>query len=101
MPEKGTTITLSLVTWQKQMIKDHMRRLAPAKVSVVQIPKIDKKQWVMYRQPEPAALAKGSWNLYLTDSQINKVGVRLGAGVKISALRISPEMVKSGAIVFA
>jgi hypothetical protein len=94
-------ITLSLVGWQKRMIRDYLKAtVSIEKISKVRIKVIDKKQWVMYRQPEPAALAKGAWNLYLTDPQVNKVAAALGAEMRISALRISPEMVKSGAIVF-
>jgi hypothetical protein len=98
---EGKAITLSLVEWQKRMIRDYMKSAASIEeIGKVTISVIDKRQWVMYRQPVPADAVKGAWNLYLTDAQINKVAAMLGADIKISALRISPEMVKSGAIVF-
>ncbi len=98
MPEPRP-ITLTLVDWQKRMLQDYMKRI-PLEVSKIQISVIDRRQWVMYRQPSPGDIAKGAWNLYLTEAQINKVAAALGGEVKISALRISPEMVKSGAIAF-
>lgn len=98
---EGKAITLSLASWQQRMIRDYMKSaLSIEEIGKVTIRVIDKKQWVMYRQPEPAAIAKGAWNLYLTDQQVTKVAAALGAEMRISALRISPEMVKSGAIVF-
>jgi hypothetical protein len=97
-------ITLTLVGWQKRMVKDHMRGVKIAvpieEVRKVTIPVIDKRHWVTYRVPMPDDVLKGAWNLYLTDAQISRVATALGAGVQISALRVSPEMVKSGAIVF-
>ena len=90
-------ITLTLTEWQKRMIADHVRRTAvPGKI-VVSL--IDRRQWVMYRQPSPVAAAKGAWNLYLSDAQINKVSAALG-GARISALTISPASLKSGAVAF-
>ena len=100
MPERKA-ITLSLAGWQKRMIMDYMKSALPIeKIGKVTIPVIDKRQWVMYRQPIRADVIKGAWNLYLTDAQIKQVTAMLGADIRISALRISPEMVKSGAIVF-
>jgi hypothetical protein len=98
---EGKAITLSLASWQQRMIRDYMKSaLSIEEIGKVTIKVIDKRQWVMYRQPISADVVKGAWNLYLTDAQITKVSAILGADIKISALRISPEMVKSGAIVF-
>ena len=91
-------ISLALTEWQIRMIKDYVKIRTP--FSKVFISVIDKRQWVMYRQPIRADLNKGVWNLYLTDAQIKRVASRLGANVQISALKISPEMVKSGVVAF-
>lgn len=94
-------ITLSLVSWQKRMLQDYLKgQRALTAVSKIKIAVLDRRQWVMYRQPTTADLAKGAFNLYLTDAQITKVGAALGAGINISAVRLSPDMVKSGAIAF-
>ncbi len=92
-------VKLTLAPWQQRMVADHLK-LPVEEVTKVTIPIIDKRQWVMYRQPVRADLLKGAWNLYLTDTQIKKVAAALGADVKISALRISREMVRSGGIRF-
>ncbi len=94
-------ITLTLQPWQVRMIGDHLRKpFELTMVRRVKISFIDKKQWVMYRQPVRADLLRGAWNLYLTDAQIKRVARAMGTEMQISALRISPSMVKSGAIVF-
>jgi hypothetical protein len=99
MPERK--ITLVLTGWQKRMLKDFMKKpLLPAEVSKISLSVIDRRQWVMYRVVDPIGFKNGAWNLYLTDAQIKKMGPLLGENVNISALRISPEMVKSGAIMF-
>jgi hypothetical protein len=83
------------------MLKDSLKgQRALTAVSKVKIAVLDRRQWVMYRQPTTAELSRGAFNLYLTDAQITKVGRALGAGIDISAVRISPDMVKSGAIAF-
>lgn len=94
-------ITLTLTSWQQRMIKDHIQstRRAPV-LSKVKINFMDKKQWVMYRQPPVDALRAGAFNLYLTDTQIAKVSKALGVDAKVSALTISPDMIKSGALAF-
>lgn len=97
------TITLYLAGWQKRMVKDYMsaapyKATALARVTKVQISVIDKRQWVMYRQPYDV-IKQGQWNLYLTDEQISVVAEKTGIA-KIAALNVSPEMVKSGAIAF-
>ncbi len=97
-------ITLSLVGWQKRMIQDHMTGMRISvpieEISKVTIPIIDRRQWIKYMLPTRGEALKGAWNLYLTDAQINKVASALGGDVRITALRISPDMVKSGAVVF-
>jgi hypothetical protein len=102
MPKE--TITLYLAGWQKRMIKDFIsvssfKANSVARATKIKIAVIDRKQWVMYRQPIDAIKA-GEWNLYLTDEQINIVMEKTGLGVKLSALNVSPEMLKSGAIAF-
>lgn len=92
-----TAITLYLASWQKRMILDYVKDAKVSNKIIVSID--DKKKWVMYIQP-PELVVKGSWNLYLTDEQINKVTEVLGLKTKISALNISPEMLKSKAISF-
>jgi hypothetical protein len=101
MPETKKTITLYLAGWQKRMIKDCMdlsdfkiesiNKLTKLKISI-----LDRKQWVMYKQP-PEYMKTGEWNLYLTDEQIHHVTEVFGLKANISALNVSPEMVKSGA----
>lgn len=98
------TVTLYLAGWQKRMIKDFMsvsalRVKAISRLTRVKVSILDKKQWVMYRQPVDA-IKVGEWSLYLTDEQINMVTDVAGIRANFSALNISPEMVKSGAIVF-
>ncbi len=102
MPEN--TVTLYLTSWQKRMIQDFMplktmRISSIDKLTKVKVSIIDRKQWVMYRQPIDAIKA-GQWNLYLTDEQINMVTQMTGMRAKFSALNVSPEMVASGALVF-
>jgi hypothetical protein len=58
-------------------------------------------RWVTYRLPPFASLKAGAWNLYLTDAQIKRVSAALGTDVKVAALTVAPEHVKSGAIAFA
>jgi hypothetical protein len=99
MPKE--TITLYLAGWQKRMIKDFISFKANsiARATKIKIAIIDRKQWVMYRQPIDA-IKTGEWNLYLTDEQINIVMEKTRLDVKLSALNVSPAMLKSGAIVF-
>jgi hypothetical protein len=104
MPKENLKVTLYLAGWQKRMIKDfigvsEIKVRNIEKLTKIIISIIDKKQWVMYRQPIEAIKAR-EWNLYLTDEQINIVAANTGLRTKISALNVSPEMVKSGAIVF-
>ncbi len=99
MAERKAVITLSLAAWQKRTIQDHIKGVNALEISKLKISVIDQRQWVMYRQPTAGDLAKGAWNLYLTDAQIKAVGAKLGAGVNISALKLSADMVKSGAVV--
>lgn len=99
MAEKKPVITLSLAPWQKRTIQDHLKGVSALEISKLKISVIDKRQWVMYRQPTAGDLAKGAWNLYLTDAQIKSIGAKLGAGINISALKLSADMVKSGAVV--
>ena len=94
------TITLYLTGWQKRMIKDHMSA-ADLKIPSARkliLSKIPKQEFVMYRVPIFEQAKAGHWNLYLTDEQISHVAEALGVDAKITALSISPEMVKSGAI---
>jgi hypothetical protein len=99
------SVTLFLAGWQKRMLKDYLsvsafKARAVDKLTKVKISIIDRKQWVMYRQPIEAIKA-GEWNLYLTDEQINIITAKTGLRAKISALNVSPEMLKAGAIAFA
>jgi hypothetical protein len=91
------TVTLYLAEWQKRMIRDCIR--VSSKVSKVKVAIIDRRQWVMYRQPVEA-IKVGAWNLYLTDEQIKIVMEKAGLRAQVAALNVSPEMLKSGAIVF-
>lgn len=94
-------ITLKLTEWQKRMIRDHVVSLRrKPELDKITISVIDKKQWVMYRQPNPLAVSAGAWNLYLTDAQIKVVARATGADLRISALTLSPEMLSSKAVVF-
>ena len=102
MPTNEKSVTLYLTSWQIRMIRDFMPAMkvsALDRMTKVKVSIIDKKQWVMYRQPFDAFKA-GQWNLYLTDEQINMVTQMTGMRVKFSALNVSPEMVESGALVF-
>ncbi len=100
MPERKT-ITLYLAGWQKRMAKDYLKKLMPLRdISKVKISVIDKRQLVMYRQPILDGVNRAAWNLYLTDEQINHVVEMTGLKTRISALNISPEMIKSKAIIF-
>ena len=102
MPSNEKSVTLYLTSWQIRMIRDFMPAMkvsAIDRMTKMKISIIDKKQWVMYRQPVEAFKA-GQWNLYLTDEQINMVTHMTGMRVKFAALNVSPEMVESGAIVF-
>jgi hypothetical protein len=96
------TITLYLTGWQKRMIKDHMSApdLKITSANKLIVSNIPKKEWVMYRVAISEHAKVGQWNLYLTDEQISHVVEIMGVDAKISALTISPEMVKSGAITF-
>jgi hypothetical protein len=103
MPNDKKTITLYLSSWQKRMMKDYLEPAALKKISLekltrITIKVIDKNQWVMYRQP--IDFIKNSWNLYLTDEQINAVSVKLGIRARFSALNISPELMQKGDIMF-
>ncbi len=101
MPEKKT-ITLYLAGWQQRMIADHVA--ADHLKGLVQISKIklstkfDPGSLVMYRVPDPIIV--GHWSLYLTDEQILIAKARLGVKTNLSAINISPEHLKSGAISF-
>lgn len=102
MAKNAETVTLYLAGWQKRMLKDFMppsifKVKNIAKVTRVAVTIVDKRQWVMYMQPEGGI--RGSFNLYLTDEQIAIVGDRAGVQ-KLSALNISPDMVASGAVTF-
>lgn len=89
-------ITISLTEWQKRMLRDHLEiRTVPTKLTISRIPKSD---FVKYRVVDPTAFQEGSFNFYLTDPQIKTVTKSLGVDAKVSALTISPQMVKSGAI---
>lgn len=96
------TVTLYLAGWQKRMIKDHV----PSTMSIEKINKIKiagripKKEWRMYIPVDPASAQKGAWHLYLTDEQINRVKEEMNIKTSISALNISPEMLKAGTIAF-
>jgi hypothetical protein len=105
MAKVEKTITLYLAPWQKRMIADKVgtsaaKRKKLAKVSAVTLSIIDKRQWVMYRQPHEL-LEAGEWDLYLTDEQISQVATVLGVGLNVSAVNISAAKIKSGAVVFA
>jgi len=98
MPEEKKVV-LYLAGWQKRMLRDYVK--ASSRMTRVEfIPKIPKKEWVMYRQPVLDAIKQGAWNLYLTDEQILHVTETLGLDVKISALSITPEAIASGMITF-
>lgn len=102
MPKNEGTVTLYLAGWQKRMLKDFM---VPSvfkvknidKLTKITVPVIDKRQWVMYRQPIDNI--KVGFSLYLTDEQIAIVGDKAGVR-KLSALNISPDTVASGAVAF-
>jgi hypothetical protein len=98
------TITLYLSSWQKRMVIDQIgtsaaKRKQLTRVTAVTIPFVDRRQWVMYRQPVQS-IETGEWNLYLTDEQIAMVADVVGVSAKISALNVSSEKIESGAIVF-
>ena len=100
MPERKE-ITLYLAGWQKRMLKDYLKTdLSIEKINKIKISIIDRKQWVMYRQPVLIGAHAGAWNLYLTDEQIVRVTEELGFKTKISALVVSPEMLEKGVIAF-
>ena len=95
-------VTLYLAEWQRRMLKDNvkaanLKSITLSKITKVGISIIDRKQWVMYRQPIDKI--KG-WNLYLTDEQIKIVKEKTGLRTGLSALYISPELLSSGAVVF-
>ena len=92
-------ITLRLAGWQKRMVMDYLK--SDAHMRTVTINVIDRIHWRTYRVPEWEGVRKGEWNLYLTDAQIKEVKAVLGITLNISALNVSPEMVKSEEIVFA
>jgi hypothetical protein len=86
------------------MIKDFMsakdaKLRSFDRVNWVKIIFVDKKQWVMYRQPMEAFKA-GQWNLYLTDEQITMVAEQARIPAKFSALNVTPELVQSGGVAF-
>lgn len=93
-------ITLTLAPWQQRMCKDHMRTLRKVEFTKLIISNIPRKEWVMYRVPTPFAQKAGAFNLYLDDKQIDRVKAALGADVELSALNVTPALVKSGAITF-
>lgn len=96
------TITLYLAGWQKRMIMDYMKLDVPIeKLTRVTVKVLDKRHLVTYRVPIFEDVKLGAWNLYLTDEQINKLTTVLGLKTKITALNVTPEMVKSEAVVFA
>jgi hypothetical protein len=104
MSKKEPSVTLYLTAWQKRMIKDcasakDLKVSSIDRLIKVKVAFIDKKQWVMYRQPVEAFKA-GQWNLYLTDEQIHLVADATGMRAKFSALNVSPELVNTGAIAF-
>ena len=90
------SIILTLTDWQKRMVADFARK---ADVNKIKISIIDRRQWVMYRVPVLSTQTK-AWNLYLTAAQIKKVSAAFGGEVKPSALSISADKVKAGAIEF-
>lgn len=95
-------MTLYLAGWQKRMIMDYMKLDVPfERLTKVTIKELDKRHLVTYRVPVFEDVKLGAWNLYLTDEQINKLTAVLGIKTKITALNVSPEMVKSGSVVFA
>jgi hypothetical protein len=101
MPERKM-ITLYLAGWQRRMVRDHLKTTqVPEKFSRMRIsPKIPKKEWVMYRQPIFEQMKAGSWDLYLTDEQIDFVVDEFGVEARISALNISPGMLEEGVVAF-
>jgi hypothetical protein len=99
MTDTKKTITLYLAGWQKRMIKDYMggHKIEVNKVRVINIPT---KEWVMYRVVTFEHAQAGTWNLHLTDEQITHVMETMNLKAPISALNVSPAMLKSGAIAF-
>jgi hypothetical protein len=104
MSEKKA-VTLYLAEWQKRMVMDYMKDVRQ-NITKIQISEIsDGEIIVAYMVPDPpdppVAIAKtGAWNLYLTDEHISQVAEVMGIKTKISALNITPEMLKSGVIAF-
>ena len=99
MRAKKKSVTLYLAGWQKRMIMDFTGISAKKRLTRIVVARIPKKEWVMYRQPFEVMKA-GQWNLYLTDEQIRIVRDKLGVRAKVSALNISPKLLKSGEIAF-
>lgn len=94
-------ITLYLTSWQKRMVMDFVKSpLRIANFRKLRISVIDKRQWVMYRQPVFDSVKAGAWNLYLTDEQISQVAEVTGIKTKIAAINISPKLLESKAVAF-
>lgn len=98
---EGKAITLYLSSWQKRMVRDYVKDFSIERLpNKIMISIIDKKQWVMYRQPELASVKEGAWNLYLTDEQIYQIAEVTGIGVEFSALNITPTMMENNEVAF-
>ncbi len=94
-------ITLYLAPWQKRMVRDYLKIDAKnGRPNKITFSKIDRLQWVTYRIPDPQAINEGHWNFYLTDEQIAHLAEVLDVKIEVSALNVSPELLKSKAIVF-
>jgi hypothetical protein len=94
-------ITLYLAGWQKRMVKDYLKSAEQIKDhNKIKINKLEGQNVRPYMALDPDSVKNNEWSLYLTDEQINYVTGVLGIKTQISALNISQEMLKSGAIVF-
>lgn len=86
-------------SWQQRMAKDFSGLKRAGKFNKVIIEFKPGGCPASYEIP-PDGMRRGDWLLYLTDSQMAVVKEKLGLRTAISSINITPDIMKSKAVIF-
>lgn len=99
MAEAKRSVTLYLESWQQRMAKDFSGLKRAGRWSSLVIEFGPGGCPSSYLVP-PDGMRKGDWLLYLTDAQMAHVKEQFSLRTPISSINITPDAMKSGAVVF-
>lgn len=96
-------VTLYLAPWQMRMLKDFSSKArlgAPLEKITKMILRNPKGTCLASYKLPAKGMIKDDWLIYLTDEQMVVIKDKLKLRAQISSVNVSPEAVKSSAIVF-